>query len=89
MRKIILLLLTVIILPVSSFGQNGWNWVSTPVDSIKRHIYDVNFFSPDSGWFMGQGQDGIYTRLMFGFTTNGGTSWNSKIFGFGADYTVD
>ncbi|MBZ0178924.1 MAG: T9SS type A sorting domain-containing protein [Melioribacteraceae bacterium] len=89
MRKINLFFLLVITLPLLIHGQNGWNWVSTPVDSIKRHIWDVHFFSPDTGWFMGQGQDGVYTRLMFGFTIDGGISWDSKIFGFGADYTVD
>jgi photosystem II stability/assembly factor-like uncharacterized protein len=63
--------------------------VSTPVDSLKRHISDVHFFSPDTGWFFGEGQDGIYTRMMFGYTMDGGVTWDTTVFAFGSQYNVD
>ncbi|MDD3558438.1 MAG: YCF48-related protein, partial [Melioribacteraceae bacterium] len=89
MRKINSFFLLVITLPLLIHGQIGWNWVSTPVDSIKRHIWDVHFFSPDTGWILGQIDVGIGTHELLAFTPDGGISWDTTIIQWGANKSFD
>ncbi len=58
-------------------AQSGWFRVPVPVAS-NRHIWDLHFFSPDSGWFLGQ-IDNPFTWPLLAKTDNGAANWDTII----------
>ncbi|MBZ0198734.1 MAG: T9SS type A sorting domain-containing protein [Ignavibacteriaceae bacterium] len=59
-------------------AQGGWNRVQVPVPS-DRHIWDLHFFSPDSGWFIGQTTRPPWTLPLLAHTVDGTTNWDTII----------
>ena len=83
MKRLIVFLFVFTFLQITNYSQNGWHWVSTPVDSTRRHIFDVHFFSPDTGWILSHADVGFGTHQMLAFTFVGGTEWDTIVFPLG------
>ena len=80
MKRLVVLLFVLTLLPIFNYAQNGWNWVSTPVDSTRRHIWDVHFFSSDTGWILSHADVGFGTHQLQAFTFDGGVEWDTIVF---------
>ena len=57
---------------------NGWKCV-TPVDTSYKRVYDLHFFSIDSGWVLTETNTDFGTHQSLGFTSNAGVSWDTTI----------
>jgi photosystem II stability/assembly factor-like uncharacterized protein len=67
----------IFILALSSylFCQGGWQ-ILEPIDS-SHNVWDLHFFSPDSGWILSNTTIDPFTHLLLAFTVNGGDSWDT------------
>lgn len=67
---------------------NGWARVN-PIDTTKMRVYDLHFFSNDSGWVLWQ-TDVLFGRsLSLAFTPNAGVTWDTTIIRYLLPHSFD